>query len=416
MCLSSFSICGLFWNKYSSFNSHKERTPKLRFGNFSDEWTKCKIEDIACVVGGGTPDTAKENYWGGDIQWFTPTEVGYSKYVTKSVRTITEEGLRQSSAKMLAAGSVLLSSRATIGECSIALQQCTTNQGFQSLIPKDISTNEFLYYLALSLKTYFLKHASGSTFLEISNFEIRNTPCVVPCQNEQQKIAGFLSLIDKRIDKQFRLISLLKSYKRGLLISVFSKPNNRWEKHKLSDFAKAYGGYAFDSKSYTLNGNYRVLTIGNVTGARYVDISESKRIVQIPNDLQLYQKLNMGDLVISMTGNVGRISIVNDTNCLLNQRVAKLVFTDLFYREIIFQILSCDDFAFAMEQKGQGAAQKNIKNSDIENYEFCLPSTSTQINILSNIFRSLDTIIDKESKKYAYLIQVKSTLLQQLFI
>ena len=168
------------------------------------------------MVGGGTPDTTVSSLWNGDIQWFTPTEVGHQKYVSKSARTITQLGLQKSSAKKLPAGSILLSSRATIGECSIAQRECTTNQGFQNLIPKKDTNNEFLYYLAQTKKHHFIKYASGSTFLEISNSEIKKTKCTVPGTEEQTQIAAFLSALDDRIAVQNKIIEDLKILKKEL--------------------------------------------------------------------------------------------------------------------------------------------------------------------------------------------------------
>ena len=197
--------------------------PTLRFKQYHCPWSTYHLSDIAEVVGGGTPDTTVPSLWNGDIQWFTPTEVGHQKYVSKSARTITQLGLQKSSAKKLPAGSILLSSRATIGECSIAQRECTTNQGFQNLIPKKDTNNEFLYYLAQTKKHHFIKYASGSTFLEISNSEIKKTKCTVPGTEEQTQIAAFLSALDDRIAVQNKIIEDLKILKKELCNKVFSK-------------------------------------------------------------------------------------------------------------------------------------------------------------------------------------------------
>ena len=195
----------------------------MRFRQFRDDWSIKRLSDIAEVVGGGTPDTTDSTLWNGDIQWFTPTEVGHSKYVSSSIRTISQLGLQKSSAKILPAGSILLSSRATVGECSITQKDCTTNQGFQNLIPKKGINNEFLYYLAQTQKRHFIKYASGSTFLEISNSEIKKTKCAVPSIEEQTEIATFLSAIDRKIEVQNKIIEDLKVLKKELCNKVFSK-------------------------------------------------------------------------------------------------------------------------------------------------------------------------------------------------
>ena len=156
---------------------------------FSDKWKIKKIDEIANVVGGGTPKTNVEKYWNGNINWFTPSEIGTKKYIKTSKRKITESGLKNSSAHLIPKFSILLSSRATIGETSICLTETTTNQGFQSLIPKNSINNEFLYYLILTKKHELIRKSSGSTFLEISKKEIKqlNYEIAVLKQKEGKK-------------------------------------------------------------------------------------------------------------------------------------------------------------------------------------------------------------------------------------
>lgn len=114
----------------------------------------------------------------------------------------------------------MLSSRATVGECSITQKDCTTNQGFQNLIPKKGINNEFLYYLAQTQKRHFIKYASGSTFLEISNSEIKKTKCAIPSIEEQTEIATFLSSIDRKIEVQNKIIKHRKSLIFSLVIEI----------------------------------------------------------------------------------------------------------------------------------------------------------------------------------------------------
>ena len=189
--------------------------PHLRFPEFSGEWETKSINDLADVIGGGTPDTTVKSYWDGGIQWFTPSEIGKNKFVDASLRTITEDGLNNSSAKLLPPNTILLSSRATIGECSLSLRECATNQGFQSLVSKKCNV-DFLYYLIQTKKKDLIRKSCGSTFLEISANEVRKIQVSVPSDVEQQKIAGLLSLIDKRIATQNKIIEKYESLIKGL--------------------------------------------------------------------------------------------------------------------------------------------------------------------------------------------------------
>ena len=192
-----------------------DNVPNLRFPEFSGEWVTKSINDLAVVIGGGTPDTTVKSYWDGEIQWFTPSEIGKNKYVDSSLRTITEVGLNNSSAKLLPPNTILLSSRATIGECSLSLRECATNQGFQCLVSKKCNV-DFLYYLIQTKKKDLIRKSCGSTFLEISANEVRKIQVSVPSDVEQQKIAELLSLIDERIATQNKIIEKYESLIKGI--------------------------------------------------------------------------------------------------------------------------------------------------------------------------------------------------------
>lgn len=196
--------------------------PKLRFIEFDFDWKRTTISKIAQIIGGGTPDTNDEECWGGEIQWFTPSELK-QKYLSTSKRTITKKGLEKSSAKLLPKGTLLFSSRASVGEVSILLNEATTNQGFQSMVVNDSNHSEFIYNWILKNTHEFIKRSSGSTFLEISKTEISKIKLFVPSLPEQQKIASFLSAVDQKIQLLTRKKELLERYKKGVMQQLFSQ-------------------------------------------------------------------------------------------------------------------------------------------------------------------------------------------------
>ena len=201
-------------------------TQEIRFtrSNSSDfpQWDETTLGKIANIVGGGTPDTENKAYWeDGKYNWFTPAEVGNTKYVYKSKRMISALGLEKSSAKLLPKGALLLSSRATVGEMSIAGNECCTNQGFQSLIIHDDVDAMFIYYNQPIIKAYAMKNAAGSTFLEISGKNLAECPLKLPCIEEQRLIADFLSDFDDAIAAAKRELELWKQLKKGLLQQLF---------------------------------------------------------------------------------------------------------------------------------------------------------------------------------------------------
>ena len=201
--------------------SPQSNVPNLRFPEFSKPYSQTTISKLATIVGGGTPDTTVQEYWNGGIQWFTPSEIGKNKYIDKSERTITQDGLNNSSAKILPRNTILLSTRATIGESSIAKTECCTNQGFQSLIAnEEITCYEYLYYLVTTLKKELIRKSCGSTFLEISANEVRKIKTFIPSLEEQRKVASLLALLDERIATQIKIIEKLESLIRGISNSL----------------------------------------------------------------------------------------------------------------------------------------------------------------------------------------------------
>src|SRR5699024_2622393 len=197
--------------------------PKLRFKGFSEDWEQEKLSNVANIVGGGTPSTKESSYWNGDINWFTPNEIGDSKYVKDSLRRITEKGLNNSSAQLLPANkTILFTSRATIGTIGILEEEASTNQGFQSLIVNDFSDVNFLYYKLLTMKILFLKNSVVITFLEISGKTMKKIDINIPSKTEQEKIGKLLSSIDKAISLHKRKLEVLKVQKNIYLNKMFA--------------------------------------------------------------------------------------------------------------------------------------------------------------------------------------------------
>ena len=187
-----------------------------------DEQYNRELGTVCSIVGGGTPDTLRPEYWEGNVEWFTPSEIGKSKYVLSSLRKISQVGLSNSSAKSLPSGTVLLTTRATLGEMSIARSECSTNQGFQSLVSDSKRVlPEYLYYLQILIKPWCEKYASGNTFREISKASLSKCVVPVPCLNSQKRIVCILSRIEELIETHERVEDSLTQIKEGLLQQLF---------------------------------------------------------------------------------------------------------------------------------------------------------------------------------------------------
>ena len=141
----------------------------------------------------------------------------------KSERKITLSGLNNSSARIIPSNSILMTSRASIGLLSINLEECTTNQGFQSLVPKNIVL-DYLYYLVQTSRfqnKLYIK-STKSTFQEISHKEVQKLTITIPnSRDEQEKVGSFLNFFDKKISVIEEKINILKKYKKGIINSWF---------------------------------------------------------------------------------------------------------------------------------------------------------------------------------------------------
>lgn len=177
-------------------------TGKTRLPGFDGKWLTRKLSAIADIRSGGTPSTSVVAFWSGTIPWCTPTDITAlkgGKYLSNTDRTISHAGLKSSSAEIIPSGSIIMTTRATIGECAINLVPVTTNQGFKNLIPTSVN-GEFLYYLMTIQKARLIQLCAGSTFLEIGKKQLDGFELIIPKdRNEQEAIADVLSDMDRNI-------------------------------------------------------------------------------------------------------------------------------------------------------------------------------------------------------------------------
>ena len=204
------------------FPAEGEHKPKRRFAGFTDDWEQRKLGEVAKIVGGGTPSTKVKEYWDGDINWYSPVEIGNSIYASGSVKRITELGLEKSSAKILPKGTVLFTSRAGIGNTAILSKEAATNQGFQSIVPKKkLLDSYFIFTETPFLKKYGEINGAGSTFVEVSGKQMAKMPLRLPLLEEQKKIGVFFKQIDSLIALHQRKIDKLQKLKNAYLNEMF---------------------------------------------------------------------------------------------------------------------------------------------------------------------------------------------------
>ena len=202
-----------------------ETEPEIRFAGFTDPWEQRKLGDVATIVGGGTPSTNNDAYWDGDIDWYSPAELGEQVYADRSVRRITQAGYDSCSATLLPAGkTILFTSRAGIGNTAILRRSACTNQGFQSLVVNDDTDVYFVYSMTDRIKKFAEQKASGSTFLEISGKGLAAGEFAFPSKDEQTAIGSMFKQLD-------HLITLHQRKRRKRLFTHLLV----WEQRKLGD-------------------------------------------------------------------------------------------------------------------------------------------------------------------------------------
>lgn len=190
------------------------------------EWTETELIKIGNIVSGGTPSTAVASFWDGEISFVTPFDLSRCKsaYFENTDRKITKEGLNSSSANLIPAGSIVISSRAPIGYIAIGKKEFTTNQGCKSLVPSSEFDSLFLYYCLNFYVDRIKRLGAGSTFAEISKNNLESIKLPHPKKKtEQIQIARILSTADDVIEKSQATIAKFKAIKQGMLNDLFTR-------------------------------------------------------------------------------------------------------------------------------------------------------------------------------------------------
>jgi type I restriction enzyme S subunit len=209
-----------------------------------DGWIETSLGEIVEVIGGGTPSTAIAEYWDGDIVWLTPTEITSQdgKVVYDSIRKITDLGFKNSGAQMLPIDSVILTSRASVGYVALAGKDLCTNQGFQSLIPKQSVLAKFLMFWIQQNKPEFESRSAGSTFKEISKSNVKSIKLQLPPLPEQKRIVDLISTVDSYIEALQQQLESAKKFRNAVLHELLTAGGDDWETTtigNISDFVSA---------------------------------------------------------------------------------------------------------------------------------------------------------------------------------
>lgn len=350
----------------------------------------------------------------GTINWSTCYFVDKSRYLQDPNIIINEDD-------------TLVSKDGTIGKVGIVQNipfPSTLNSGVFVIRPR--FDNVYKKYFAFVFKSIYFQDfinrlTAGSTIVHLYQKDIIRFIFPVPPLAEQKAIATALSDVDALIAALNKKIAKKKLIKQGAMQQLLTGKKRlpgfteEWVEKKLGDVGFLLNGYAFKSEIYHQTGKYKIITIANVKNGR-LDTNDCNKISTFPSDIQKHQVLKVGDILISMTGNVGRVCMVNTNGCLQNQRVGLFELQDKCYydKNFLYTILNCKEFETAMIDSGQGAAQSNISKKDIEDYIFLIPKNIKEQQAIATILSDMDKeISDLEAKRDKYRL-IKQGMMQKL--
>jgi type I restriction enzyme, S subunit len=405
-------------------------------GRIPVDWEVVRLNDICDVIGGSTPSTVRKDFWNGDIPFATPTDITnlHGREISNTKQKITQEGLSSCGTRLLPAGSVLLTSRATIGACAINTKPMTTNQGFASLVCNEKAYNWYIFYEMMLRKYELQRLGSGSTFKEVSKNSLRQLNITLPPLAEQKKVAEILSTVDETIEKTDQIIEKTKEAKNWLLEILFSYGINnskykdhaeigrmpeKWNVETLGNLISIKHGYAFKSQHYGSEGPI-LLTPGNFKkdgGLHFNERNLKRYYGGYPEEFTLLKN----DLVIVMTdlssyckilGNPALISL--SEMVLHNQRIGKVVFNDnKIDKKYLYYFFLSKRYKKTIISTATGTTVRHTAPDRIYRLKIALPPHEEQQEIVE-ILSSIDAELDKEVAGKNKLEILKNGLMQVL--
>ena len=403
--------------------------PKLRFEGYNEEWKKIKLGEHLNICRGASPRPIEKyiTMQSNGINWIKIGDISPKENVIKTTKEkITEEGAKHS--RYVRKGDLILSNSMSFGRPYILEIDGCIHDGW--LLIQDLEKlfdKKYLCYLLDSdtVKHQYRKYAAGGVVINLNSELVRSVSVFIPKVQEQEKIASFLTLIDKKIEKQKELIELLKKYKRGLLSQIFSqklrfKDDNEnnypdWEEKTLGEVTNniSYGLNATAKKYDGKNKYIRITDIDETTG-KYNKID----IVSPDCDLSDEYKLKINDLLFARTGaSTGKTYLYdeNDGEMYFAGFLIKFSIKEEYCSDFVFYITQTYNYKKWVSIMSARSGQPGINAKEYSKYKFFCPVLEEQVKI-SNIISKLDNIIEKENLQLNLYNDYKKGLLQQMFI
>lgn len=382
-------------------------------------WDQVSIGEVAEIVSGSTPPSGEPEYWGGDVKWITPKELGgaTSTHVGTTERTLTQAGRKACGARVLPVGSVLFSSRAPIGHTAIVASPMATNQGFKSFVPSPALNSRFLLRWLRAHRRQLEAMGTGATFKEVSKRTVERVSIPLPPLDEQRRIADVLDRADALRAKRRETLDCLAELRTSAFEAAF--PEGASEHAPSIEL----GSLVVPGRPIT----YGILKPGpdvasGVPYVRVVDIRGGRidasglRRTTIAIDTQYKRsRLAAGDLVMSIRGHVGRLATVPETLAGANITQDSARFS-VPHESAAFIMAALQSTAVQrwMERRTKGVAVRGINISDLRRIP--IPKVDLERHIaFSTQIERLTQAEEAATNSLAHLDELFASLQQRAF-
>ena len=395
-------------------------------------WKNKKLGDICDVIGGGTPKTKISEYWDGEIVWLSPIDlppIGEISIVSDSRKKITDLGLNKSSARLLPKGSVVYSTRASIGKIAIAEIPLSTNQGFTNFICNERINNHFLCY---SLK-HFNKTIEGlsnsTTFKEVSKTAIKSFKIPLPPLEEQKRIVAKIDTLFAKIDKAISLTEESLVQAKNLLPSVLKEVFEKgkadgWEEKKLVDLKESnIIGLVRNAKQQSIDFSFEYVKMNNVTNDNRFTFNNITSVEANEKEVQKF-KLAKGDFLFNTRNSfelVGKSCIYDSDkeNVLYNNNLMRIRFKNgINPYFILYQFSSPFLISQLRNIKSGTTSVCAIYYQSLKDILLLVSSSDTQdklVTYFNDVSKQAQQTQSKLKEQLAYLKQLKSSILSKAF-
>lgn len=390
-------------------------------------WKWASLGTISNLIGGGTPQRSVAEYWdGGDIVWLSPTDlgsIGEITVVSESKDRITKLGLAESSAKLLPIGTVLYSSRATIGKIAINSIEVATNQGFCSFVCKKDLYNMYLAYCLSRFTADITDLSHSTTFKEVSKSNLKEFQIPLPPLTEQQRIVEKLDLLFEKIDKAIALhqknIDEADAFMGSALNEVFGELEERYDSKTVDELCQKITDGTHSTPKYTDSG-VPFISVKDISKG-VINFSDTK-FISLDEHLALSKRCNveMDDVLYTKVGTTGIAKVVDtDIEFSIFVSIALLKPKKGLIDSLFFQyILNSPNCYQQSQSKTRGMANRNLVLKDIKQINFPLPPLPVQqkvVTYLDDLSDKIERVKTVQKEKMDSLKALKASILDKAF-